>query len=241
MKIKSIFVLGSTSLIAQELCLDLAKKGCSRFHLISRDLIKNKPLKEILTKKYNAFVTEELINLAETDPNNLNLPEIENFDLYLITAGNLGDNLKAQTNLSETNSITRVNYTSLLPWLLSIANDDRLNTKSSLWIFSSVAADRGRPSNFVYGAAKAGLSVFCEGLIAKSQGKPFSIRLIKAGFMMTPMSEGKAPKFLCIKPKTVVKYLLKNTKKHGTEYLPWWWFIIMKIIKLLPLQIIKKL
>ena len=238
MKIKSIFVLGSTSIIAQELCLELAKKGCSRFHLISRDLIKNKLLKETLVKKYNAFVTEELINLAETDPNNLNLPEIENFDLYLITAGNLGDNLKAQTNLSETNSITRVNYTSLLPWLLSIANDDRLNTKSSLWIFSSVAADRGRPSNFIYGAAKAGLSVFCEGLIAKSQGKPFSIRLIKAGFMMTPMSEGKAPKILCIKPKIVAKILLHNPYRRGVEYLPWWWSIIMLIVKKLPSKIV---
>ena len=241
MKIKSIFVLGSTSLIAQELCIELAKKGCSRFHLISRNSKKNKPLIETLMKQYNAFVTEEVINLAETEPNNSNFPEIENFDLYLITAGNLGDNFKAQTNLAETNFITRVNYSSLLPWLLSIANDTRLNTKSSLWIFSSVAADRGRPSNFVYGAAKAGLSTFCEGLIAKSQGKPFNIRLIKAGFMMTPMSEGKAPKILCVKPKTVIKYLLKNTKKHGTEYLPWWWFIIMKIIRLLPLQIIKKL
>ena len=225
MKIKSIFVLGSTSLIAQELCIELAKKGCSRFHLISRDPIKNKPLKETLIKKYSAFVTEEFTNLAETDPNNSNFPEIENFDLYLITAGNLGDNFKAQTNLAETNAITRVNYTSILPWLLSIANEERLNTKSSLWIFSSVAADRGRPSNFVYGAAKAGLSTFCEGLIAKSQGKPFNIRLIKAGFMMTPMSEGKAPKILCIKPRTVAKYLLKNTKKHGTEYLPWWWSV----------------
>ena len=113
MKIKSIFVLGSTSIIAQELCLELAKKGCSRFHLISRVLIKNKLLKETLVKKYKAFVTEELINLAETDPNNLNLPEIENFDLYLITAGNLGDNFKAQTNLAETNFITRVNYSSI--------------------------------------------------------------------------------------------------------------------------------
>ena len=241
MNIKSIFVLGSTSLIAKELCIELAKKGCSKFHLISRDSLKNKPLKDTLIKKYNAFVTEEIINLAEIYPDNLNLPEIENFDLYLITAGNLGDNFKAQTNLTETNSITRVNFTSLLPWLLSIANENRLNTTSSLWIFSSVAADRGRPSNFVYGAAKAGLSTFCEGLIAKSQGKPFSIRLIKAGFMMTPMSEGKAPRILCIKPRNVVKYLLKNTKKHGTEYLPWWWFIIMKIIRLLPLQIIKKL
>tara|TARA_S200000501_G_C20618094_1_gene653379 strand:+ start:409 stop:732 length:324 start_codon:yes stop_codon:yes gene_type:complete len=68
MKIKSIFVLGSTSLIAQELCIELAKKGCSRFHLISRDSIKNKPLKETLIKKYNASVTEEFI-LPKTQDN----------------------------------------------------------------------------------------------------------------------------------------------------------------------------
>ena len=94
-----------------------------------------------------------------------------------------------------------------------------------------------RPSNYVYGAKDY---QFCEGLIAKAR-ETFLHKTYKGRFMMTPMSEGKAPKILCIKPKTVVKYLLKNTKKHGTEYLPWWWFIIMKIIKLLPLQIIKKL
>ena len=187
------------------------------------------------------MVTEQIIDLNQTDLNNSSLPKVGSFDLYLITAGSLGNNIDAQTNIIETNRITKINYVSLLPWILSIVNEERLNTKSSLWIFSSVAADKGRPSNFIYGAAKAGLTTFCEGLIAKSHGKPFNIRLIKAGYMMTPMSEGKAPKILTIKPKSVARYLLKSPKNHGTEYLPWWWSIIMQIVRLLPLQIVKNL
>lgn len=241
MVIKSVFILGSTSLIAKELCLILAKKGCKRFHLISRNYKKNEELVNKLRNNYEANVTQEIIDLNNSEINSDSLPYIEDFDLYLITAGTLGNNKLAEINIKEAKKITNVNYYSLIPWIMSIANEKRLNTKSNLWIFSSVASDRGRPSNYIYGAAKAALTNFCEGLIAKSYNKPFKIRLIKAGFMLTPMSEGKVPDLLCISPKKVVNILLSNYRRSGIEYLPWWWFLVMQMIRILPLRFISKL
>ena len=128
----------------------------------------------------------------------------------------------------------------LIPWLTEITNYERIKSKGCLWIFTSVAADRGRPSNYHYGAAKAALSVFCEGLLLRCYKKPFSIRIIKAGYMETPMAYS-APKFLCISPKKVAQYLMNNPFKRGFEYLPWWWNIIMFFVRILPVKFASKL
>ena len=133
MVIKSVFILGSTSLIAKELCLILAKKGCKRFHLISRDYKKNEELVNKLRNNYEANVTQEIIDLNNSEINSDSLPYIEDFDLYLITAGTLGNNKLAEINIKEAKKITNVNYYSLIPWIMSIANEKRLNTKSNLY------------------------------------------------------------------------------------------------------------
>ena len=110
-----------------------------------------------------------------------------------------------------------------------------------LWVFTSVAADRGRPSNYFYGAAKSALEVFSEGLISRCYKKKFSVRLIKAGYMDSPMAYGKAPKILCINTSRGARLLLKNPFKRGIEYMPWFWNPIMFLIRILPNKIVSKL
>ena len=236
--IKSVFVLGSSSEIAKEICIQLARKGCDKFHLLARDINKNKPLVKILKEKKIKNIFQENFDL-------LNDPEIkkevDQYDLYLITAGFLGQSDLASKNISELIKITKTNYSGLLKWLIAIATPERLNSFSRLWIFSSVAGDIGRPSNFSYGAAKAALSCFCQGLFLKSYKKPFAVRIFKAGYIKTRMSIGKAPDILLLSPKKLAKQILKHPNKRGIEYLPWWWGFIMKIIKYLPNSLLAKL
>ena len=241
MEIKSIFVLGSTSSVAKELCIALAKKGCKEFHLVCRNHQKNSFLIDLLTNQFNVKVTEELVDLENENLYLNTLPKVKDYDLYLITAGRLGDNEKSFYDLKESRSINKVNFYNLIPWMMSIVNEDRIKKNSRLWVFSSVASDRGRRSNYNYGSAKAALTNYCEGLIAKCHGSQFKVRLIKAGFMNTKMSAGKSPRILTINPESVAKILLNNVEKSGSEYLPWWWFFIMKIIKILPLSFISNL
>ena len=240
--IKSALILGSTSDIAKAICMELAKKGCERFHFISRNSSKNKSLIEKLKGINDVQISEENCNLLETGSLDKEFSlSIQDFDLYLIAAGYLGDADLARSNSTEALKITAANYLGLIPWITQICTETRLKSNLRLWVFTSVAADRGRPSNYHYGAAKSGLEKFCEGILLRSYSKPFKMRIIKAGFMATSMTIGKAPSFLCVSPKRVAKDLLRNPNKQGIEYLPWWWMLVMLIVKIMPTSITSRL
>lgn len=240
--IRSAFVLGSTSGVAEAICLELAGRGCSRFHLVARDATRNGQLAAELEGRWGAAVSLEQADLRsdarlDQEPR----PTVADFDLYLITAGALGDAERARSDADEALRITAANYSGLLPWITAIATAERLARPGRLWVFSSVAADRGRPSNYHYGAAKAALTALCEGLLLRCHGRPFAVRIIKAGFMATPMTVGKAPSSLCVSPAAVAQDLLRRPDRRGIEYLPWWWSPLMLLIRRLPAPLAARL
>ena len=240
--IKSVWVLGSNSLVAQSICIELAKNGCEKFYLITRDSEKSKKFANNLKKNYKVQTIEKTINLnCQNEENEKNFYKVEDFDLYLVTAGYLGNNGVARFDFNEAKNIINCNYFGIVPWINAIATPERIAKSSRLWVFTSVAADRGRPSNYYYGSAKAGLQNMCEGLMSSCYDKPFSVRIIKAGYMATPMTFGKVPNFLCIKTEDVARILLKNNSKRGVEYLPWHWRPIMFLIRLMPNFLVSRL
>ena len=235
-KISSAWILGSTSEIARELCYQLAKKGCKKFYLIARNETKNEVLIAKLKKEFNVEIDSQTLDL-----NDKNYPKensFKDYDLYIIATGFLGKNNK---NIDNEREIFEVNFTFLIPWIKSICTRERVAKKGSLWIFSSVAGDKGRPSNYQYGAAKSALTIYCEGLANIYSGTDFSVRILKAGLINTKMSRKTGPSFLFTSKKTIAKILLRNPYKNGVEYLPFWWSFIMSIIKLTPSIFIKKL
>ena len=189
--IHSAFVLGSTSAVAVAICHELGRRGCHRFHLVARNSQANAEIAEALERRYGAAVSTETTDLlSDASLGEGRRPSVgADFDLYLITAGSLGDGERARQDAGEALAITAANYSGLLPWLTAITTPERLAKPGRLWVFSSVAGDRGRPSNYVYGAAKAALTIFCEGLLLRCHGQPFAVRVIKAGFIATPMTE----------------------------------------------------
>ena len=240
--IKKVLILGSNSKVAQSICEELAKSGCNYFYLISRDKIKGEIFANYLIKEFSVLVVQKYYDLLNDESNAID-EQISNgeFDLYLITAGYLGNNLLAEKNNSEASRILNINFNKIVFFINSFISDELIEKKSRLWVFTSVAADLGRPSNYFYGSAKAGLNTFCEGVLLKCQNKPFSVRIIKAGYMDTEMTKGKAPKILCAKTNYIAKRLLKTPDKRGSEYLPFWWGPLMFIIKILPSSIVSKL
>ena len=241
-RIKSVWVLGATSSVAQSICIELAKRGCKKYFLLARNKIKRNKFSEFLRLEYNVIVEEKFIDLGKDNYLDAEISrKVSDFDLYIITAGYLGDNNLAKENFAEAKKIVDVNFTSIIAWINAITTEQRLNKRMGLWVFTSVAADRGRPSNYFYGAAKSALEIYSEGLVARCVKKRFSVRIIKAGYMDTPMTYGKAPKFLCINTSAIARILLKKPFKRGTEYMPWFWNPIMRLIKILPNKLIAKL
>ena len=238
-KIRSAWVLGSTSTVATSICHRLAERGCCRFHLLARNTERNQALASELRDRFGANVSCEIVDLlAPTSAQ----PELqEQFDLYIVAAGSLGNAELARGDAVEAQAITQANFTGLIPWLTAIVSPQRIKQPGALWVFSSVAADRGRPSNYHYGAAKAGLLRFCEGLLLRFHGTPFAVRILKAGFIASPMTDGKAPPILCTRPEQIARTLLHHPRRRGIETIPWWWTPLMALVRRLPARIASRL
>ncbi len=238
-KFESVFILGGTSEIAKEICLNLVRKGVRKIHFVSRKPMKNNLFIKNLTDEFNLEIINQKVDLLKDD---LYIkPYVGFYDLYIIAAGYLGDSILANNDMNEALNIARVNYFALIPWINSIVSESRISKPGAMWILTSVAGDRGRPSNYHYGAAKAALTTFCEGLFNRLHNKPFKIRIIKAGFVYTSMSINKAPKILCVSKKYVAKTLINKPFREGIEYIPFWWSFVMKIVSILPKVIMSKL
>ena len=105
--------------------------------------------------------------------------------LYDLAAGYLGKNELAKKNFNEAKRIIDINFTSIIAWINAITTKERITKRMGLWVFTSVAADRGRPSNYFYGSAKSGLETFCEGILLKCNKKPFFVHVIKDSAVKT--------------------------------------------------------
>ena len=127
----------------------------------------------------------------------------------------------------ETNALSVVSLLSL------IANKYEEKGKGVIAAISSVAGDRGRQSNYVYGAAKGMVSLFMQGLRNRLASKGVSVVTIKPGFVDSPMTasfDKSGP--LWAKPEMVAKGIVNAMQKgKGEVYLPWFWYIVMQIIK----------
>lgn len=135
-----------------------------------------------------------------------------------------------------------VNYLGAVSVLLRLAPLLEERGEGHVVVLSSVAGDRGRLKNYVYGSAKAGLNAFVEGLRARLWRRGVSVTLVKAGFMDTGMSFGHPGMFLVASPEACAEACLRSAERgRETIYFPWFWRCIMLIIRSVPARIFKRL
>ena len=138
------------------------------------------------------------------------------------------------------NYVSTVSLLVLFSQLMSEKNNEK--DSSTIAVVSSVAGDRGRKSNYIYGSAKAGLSIFLEGLRYKLYDKGINVLTIKPGFVDSPMTADIKKGALWVSTDQVAKYIVNGIeKKRSVIYVPAFWFFIMTIIKIIPAFIFRKL
>ena len=138
--------------------------------------------------------------------------------------------------------IIAVNYLGAVSMLSRLAPRMAAEGKGAIVVLSSVAGDRGRPSNYTYGSAKAGLNTYLQGLRASYAAKGISVTTVKPGFMDTSMTYGMSGMFLVASPEACAKACLGFAAKgRDVVYFPGFWWLIMTIIKAIPERIFKKL
>lgn len=164
-------------------------------------------------------------------------------DHILVAYGILGDQAEAARDPAAAERILAVNFTSASAWCLAAANLLEAQGQGSLVVLGSVAGDRGRRQNFVYGAAKAGLAALVEGIAHRFAAKGPRAVLVKPGPTITPMTEGMQRKgFTWAKPEDVAAVVRRAADKGGpVVYAPWFWRYIMLIIRFLPAPIFNRL
>lgn len=186
----------------------------------------------------------DLCNLAEHE-NILARAEavLDGIDVVLIAHGTLPDQKACEASVERTLAEIHTNALSTISLLTLIANRFEAQASGIIAVISSVAGDRGRQSNYVYGAAKGMVTLFLQGLRNRLDRKGVTVLTIKPGFVDTPMTAQFEKKgLLWAQPESVAKGIVRAVKqRRDVVYLPSIWFWIMLIICHIPEAIFKRL
>jgi short-subunit dehydrogenase len=163
-------------------------------------------------------------------------------DIVLLAYGLLGIQSKAEADFVEARKIIDTNFLSATGWCLAAASCLARQGKGVLIAIGSVAGDRGRRSNYVYGAAKAGLAILIEGIAHRLAGTGAQAVLVKPGRVITSMTANIANKGrLWVKPERIATVIVKATERErAVVYSPWWWRLIMLVIRIMPRKVFDK-
>jgi len=235
---RNIWILGGTSAIAQAYARLKAAQS-AKLLLIGRDADHLKANAADLAAR-GATTATEAVDLAGAVDRVAAVDRLiaqHGFpDEVLVAYGILGDQQRALTDLAHAADIIDVNYTSVALWLLALLARRDPAKALTLAVIGSVAGDRGRGSNFIYGSAKGGLDRFLEGLAHANAGTPLHVLRIKPGFVDTPMTAAmKKGGPLWATPDRIAADIDKAVAaRAAVVYTPWFWRWIMLVIRLLP-------
>jgi decaprenylphospho-beta-D-erythro-pentofuranosid-2-ulose 2-reductase len=242
--VRKILIVGATSAIAEAAArlfaadgdrLCLAGRTATRLTAIAEDLrVRGAAQVETIELDANQFSQHEPV-LRQADLT------MGGLDTVLIAHGTLPDQQACQASVDATLEAITTNALSVIALLTLIANRFEQQGSGTIAVISSVAGDRGRQSNYVYGTAKGAVSIFTQGLRNRLARTRVKVVTIKPGFVDTPMTAAIKKGALWATPGTVAKRIHRAmTKGEDVVYTPWFWRWIMVIIKAVPESIFKK-
>lgn len=245
---KTLVVLGATSSVAHAYLRLVAAEGAfSRFILVARNAGKLQTVSDDIKARSGGDVHALDADLG--DPKGVEgalariLDVAPSIDECLLAYGALGEQETLQADMDELRSLLDTNFVSAAVWMESMAKQFETQGHGHLVVIGSVAGDRGRQSNYIYGSTKAGLERISEGMAHRlAANKDISVTLVKPGFIDTPMTahiEKSGP--LWAKPEQVAAQIRKAVRKKRVRiYTPWFWRFILLIVRALPIPIFHK-
>ena len=245
---EAYLIVGATSGIAKAVNHVFAARGC-RLVLAVRDIAELERLTADLRVRYHAQVEGvpfDALDFAATGDFVTRCTTVFADGLHgvLLCHGYMVDQRLAQSNPAEARRTIDVNYTSPVLLLEQLAEYFTQRRSGVMAVISSVAGDRGRQSNYIYGSSKAALSAYLQGLRNRLYPQRVHVLTIKPGFVATPMTDGlvnpKSP--LVASPEKVARDIDRAIRRRrNVLYTPWFWRPIMCIIRSLPEPLFKRL
>ena len=246
MTTKNILIIGATSGIAEAVARRYAASNCN-FVLVGRDTAKLDIIASDLAARGAAGV-----HVLPWDANDVAQAgatiagawqQLGTVDLALIAHGSLPDQARAEEDLAYAVEQFRLNGESAVVCMLALAQHFRKQGNGTLAVIGSVAGDRGRPTNYVYGAAKGAVEDCASGLRASLFKQGVHLLLIKPGFVATPMTAHlELPGALTASADQVAQDIQRAVARGSDVlYTRWFWRWIMLIIKSIPTLVFKRL
>jgi decaprenylphospho-beta-D-erythro-pentofuranosid-2-ulose 2-reductase len=239
-----ILILGATSPIARALALRFGMEG-DAVYLAARDLREAERLAADIAVRTGANVMAGAFDAADfpSHPGFMDqaITRLGGLDGVIVNFGTLGDEDGARIDPDKALAIVNQNFTGAVT-LLTIAARHLEQQKSGFIIaIGSVAGERGRPKNYVYGSAKSALATFTQGLRGRLASAGIQVMTVKLGTVDTRMTWGRSSP-LIVSPEAAADSIYQAWKR-GAEvvYVPWFWWPIMTIIKAIPERIFKRL
>ena len=238
-----VLIIGAASAIAEATARVYASRGAALF-LVGRNLDRLAAIAADLQVRGAAQVAHYRLDVNDLHAHAAMLDTAWNalggIDLALVAHGTLPDQAVCEASIELALREFATNGTSTIA--LSAALAQRLRGPATLAVVSSVAGDRGRASNFLYGSAKAAVSAYLSGLGQRLRPSGVNVVTIKPGFVDTPMTWEFKKGALWATPGQVAKGIVRAVdRRRAVAYLPWFWWGIMTIIKCIPEFLFRKL
>lgn len=242
---QKILIIGATSAIAEACAKRFAAQGhslyllarnSSRLESLAQDLrVRGATAVHCASFEANALETHQaLLEQVKAELNGL--------DRVLIAHGTLSDQQACEQSVELTLQELQTNALSVIALLTLLANHFEQQRHGSIAVIGSVAGDRGRQSNYIYGTAKGALGIFLQGLRNRLHKSGVQVLTIKPGFVDTPMTAAFPKGPLWATPEKVALDIDKALeKKKDVLYTPGFWWLIMAVIKKIPEALFKRL
>jgi decaprenylphospho-beta-D-erythro-pentofuranosid-2-ulose 2-reductase len=242
---RKILVIGAASAIAEASAQLFAQRGDSLF-LLARSHEQLEVIAADLRIRGAAAVHFETFDVNEAERHTAVLERaveaLGGLDIVLVAHGTLPDQQACEQDIGLLRRELDTNAVSSLLLLMQLAQRFEQQGHGTLAVISSVAGDRGRQSNYVYGAAKGMLSIFLQGLRNRLQPHGVQVLTIKPGFVDTPMTAEFRKGLLWAQPETIARGIQKAINRGAdVVYLPWFWRYIMWVIRSIPEVIFKRM
>jgi short-subunit dehydrogenase len=242
----SVLILGATSAIARAVAAEFASR---KFDLVlaGRDREELEALAADASLRHGANVQIQLFDILDFESLPATLGSClsgagQELEGVILAVGHLGDQAAAQSDPCQARRILDTNLTGCALALNVVAEHFERRRKGFICALSSVAGDRGRQSNYLYGAAKGGLSIFLQGLRNRLSHAGVQVITVKPGFVDTRMTFGHPRLFLVATPESVARGIYKAiVQRKDVVYLPWFWRYIMLVLRLIPERAFKRL
>lgn len=233
-----VVIIGATSAIAQEVAKLYAAEGATLF-LVGRNEAKLLAVASDLRVRGATDVTTFVADLADRSRDAEIVAKAgEAIDVVLLAHGSLPDQRTIESDPAAQGEEFALNATSYVALAGHFANV--LRSGAVLAVIGSVAGDRGRRSNYVYGAAKAAVDTYCEGLRARLAESNVAVVLIKPGWVDTPMTASMKKNPLFASARRAARDIHDAIRgRRAVAYVPWFWRWISLLVRMLPARLVK--